>query len=338
MNRSIALIPGLVVMVILMTSCGSNNSKSSKNLSKALSTNDSIALLTSEIQKDSAEYNLWKQRSILYLKNGSVDFAFRDVGKALDLNSEDPELYILLSDIYFTIGKVDNSLSAIKKAISLEPGNPEGYLKMASFKLILENYKQASAYADKVIAINPESANAYYIKAISSLGQKDTANAITLMKIAANLDTSFFAANLNLGIVLDARGDTSARSYFQKAVKIKPNNIIARYSLGMFYQKQKQFSRALKTYDELIELHPDNAEAHFNKGYIYLTEFLKFEQAEEEFKKAIEIKSDYTAAVFNLGRTYEIMGDTTLAKQKYREALKLTTNYSLAIEGLNRLE
>jgi len=65
---------------------------------------------------------------------------------------------------------------------------------------------------------------------------------------------------------------------------------------------------------------------------------LDFEQAVSEFDKAIEIKPDYTAAVYNLGRTYEVMGKKALAEEKYRKALKLTTNYPLAIDGLNRLE
>jgi len=338
MNKRIIWVFGVVSLMALLASCGNRNNKANHNFEQALSTSDSISLLTSDIKKDSSDYNLWKERAKLYLKRGNVDFAFRDLGRALDLNNKDPELYILLSDIYFTIGKVDESFSAIKKAIDLEPKNPESYLKMARFKLILESYKQAVSYADKVLSFEPENPEAYYIKAISALEQKDTATAITLMKVAANYDTAFYAANFNLGVVLDTRHDTLAKVYFEKAIKNKPDDVIARYSLGLFYQKQKQFDKAFKAYDELIAIHPDNAAAYFNKGFIYLTDLLEFEKAETHFKKAIEVKPDYTAAVYNLGRTYEVMGDTALAEQKYREALKLTTNYPLAVEGLNRLE
>ena len=199
MNRSILWVTGLLSAIILFTSCGSNNSDSKESFEKAISINDSITLLTHQIQKDSTNAELWKIRSELYLRNGNVDFSFRDLNQALELNNTDPDLFIHLADLYFTIGKVDNSLSAIKKAISLEPDNPESYLKMAGFQLILQRYPQATAYADKVIDLNPENAKAYYIKAISSLEQSDTANAIVTMKIAANLDTSFYAANFKIG-------------------------------------------------------------------------------------------------------------------------------------------
>ena len=329
----------LVVSMLMafFTSCNSNKKPENK-FNKAVTVNDSIVLITHEIVHDSSDYMLWKTRARLYLKQGNVDVAFRDINRALELNRTDPDLFIILSDLYFTIGKVDNSLSSIRKAIDLQPDNPASYLKMARVKLILQKYPAATAFADKVIALDAGNPEAYYIKAISSLEQKDSVQALTLMKIAANLDSSFFAANFNIAVVLDAMNDSTAEKYFKKSIQLKPDNALARYSLGMFYQKQGKYDSALATYNRLVALHPDNAEAHFNKGFIYLTELLNFEQAVSEFDKAIEIKPDYTAAVYNLGRTYEVMGKKALAEEKYREALKLTTNYPLAIDGLNRLE
>jgi len=331
-------IVSFLIVIVIFASCTNSDKTKTDSFEKAISANDSIVLLTNQIKKDSTDFNLWKKRATLYLNQGNVDFAFRDVNKALQLNSEDPEIFIILSDLYFTIGKIDNSLSSIKKAIDLRPDNPASYLKMARVKMILQQYKSASLFSDKVISLSPNSSEAYYIKAISALEQKDSTNALNFMKIAANIDTNFFAANLNIAVILSGRGDTTAKVYYEKALKIKPDNMLALYSFGMFYQNHKQYNRALTTYNKLIKSHPDNAEAHFNMGYIYLTEFLKFEKAEKEFEQAIEIKPDYTEAVYNLGRTYEVMGKTDQAKKKYREALKLTTNYPLAIEGLNRLE
>jgi len=42
--------------------------------------------------------------------------------------------------------------------------------------------------------------------------------------------------------------------------------------------------------------------------------------------------------VYNLGRTYEARGNYKEAREQYRQALKLKTNYPLAIDGLNRLD
>jgi tetratricopeptide (TPR) repeat protein len=338
MKQGLIWLTGILGMFMFLTSCGNSSNKSDKEYEHALNTDNSIQLLTEEIKQDSSNYDLWKKRASLYLEEGNVDFAFRDINRALELNKKDPALFLLLADVYFTIGKVENSLASIRKAISLAPDNQEGYMKMARVKLILRKYQSADSFADKVLTINPDNAEAYYIKGVSALEQRDSAGCIRLMKVAAALDTGFFAANLNLAVVLDAKNDASAVKYYKKAIEIKPDNMLALYSLAMLYQKEKQFKKALTAYDTLISRHPDNAEARFNKGYIFLTDYLEFEKAEQEFKKAIEIKPDYTEAVYNLGRVYEAMGDTAKAKEKYREALKLTTNYPMSIDALNRLE
>ncbi len=328
----------VLTAVIWFSSCGNTKKNNQTDYSQSMNVNDSIELLTKQIQLDSADAYLWKQRAQLFLKKGNIDAAFRDLNQALEINHNDPELYILLADIYFAIGKESNSISAIKKAIDLDPKNPAYYLKMAKFKLMLGKYETATAFADKVLSIDPENAQAFYIKAISGLEQKDTTNALKMMMIAANIDTGFFAANLNVAVLLDAQNDTTAELYYQKALRNKPENLITEYSLAMFYQKHGKYKKALKVYQELTKKHPEHAQSYYNQGYIYLTEYLDYPKAIEMFNKAIEANPDYTEAVYNLGRTYEAMGDTTKAKEKYRQALKLTTNYPLAIEGLNRLE
>jgi tetratricopeptide (TPR) repeat protein len=328
-----------VIVLSFLSSCGGTKKKKDEvDFSRSVSVSDSVDLLTSQIKKDSSDAGLWKERAGLYLKKGNIDAAFRDLNSALELDKNDPELYILLADIYFAIGKEDNSLSAIKKAIDLDPKNPDYYLKMAKFKLMLQKYRTAEAFADKVISLDPENAQALYVKAIAALEQHDTIRALRMMKIATNLDTNFFAANLNVAVILDARDDSGAIKYYKRALRIKPDNLITEYSLAMFYQKQGNFKKALETYEHNVAIHPEHAQSYYNMGYIYLTEYLDYNKAVEMFGKAIEADPDYTEAVYNLGRTYEAMGDTVRAMEKYRQALKLTTNYQLAIDGLNRLE
>lgn len=328
----------ITIFVSFLISCNSESGKSKGDYKKSVSISDSIEYLTYQITQDSLDGELWKKRASLFIKKGNIDAAFRDINKGLELNPKDPELYMLLADVYFAIGQNDNSISAIRKAIELDPDNPDYYLKMAKFKLILEKYKTAKAFADKVLRLDPDNEQAYYIKSIAFLEEKDTVDALKYMKIAASVDTSFFAANLNVAVLLDAKKDSSAEEYYKRALKIKPENMIAEYSLAMLYQKEGKFEKALETYKSLVSKHPDNAQAYFNMGYIYLTENLDFENAEKMFEKAIEIKPDYTEAVYNLGRVYEAESDTVRAIEKYRQALKLTTNYPLAIDGINRLE
>ena len=68
----------------------------------------------------------------------------------------------------------------------------------------------------------------------------------------------------------------------------------------MILFKLKKFDLALRSWDDVIKLKPNNAEAYNNKGNIL---FLlgKYEAAIESFKEAIKIKPNYADAYNNLG-------------------------------------
>jgi tetratricopeptide (TPR) repeat protein len=52
-----------------------------------------------------------------------------------------------------------------------------------------------------------------------------------------------------------------------------------------------------------IDVSPDNEVLHFILGYIY-QETKHFEDSEKEYLKAIDLKSDYSQAIYNLGALY----------------------------------
>lgn len=41
------------------------------------------------------------------------------------------------------------------------------------------------------------------------------------------------------------------------------------YNLGVFYTKNKEYSRAIAEFEKVVEIAPDDAQAHFNLGYIF---------------------------------------------------------------------
>ena len=73
-------------------------------------------------------------------------------------------------------------------------------------------------------------------------------------------------------------------------------------------------------------------------GYIYLVEYNDYENAKLMFEKAVELSPSYVEAVYNLGRTLEVMGDYNGAREYYWKALDLLPNYPLAVQSLNRLD
>ncbi|MFH0738591.1 MAG: tetratricopeptide repeat protein [Candidatus Omnitrophota bacterium] len=61
------------------------------------------------------------------------------------------------------------------------------------------------------------------------------------------------------------------------------------YNLGVFYTKNKEYSRAAAELEKAIELTPDDAYAHFNLGYIYAEYMINRNKAIEHFKHYLRL-------------------------------------------------
>ena len=166
----------------------------------------------------------------------------------------------------------------------------------------------------------------------------DTNQAITNLRISANYDSTNYMTFMQLGAIYTARNDSSSKTYFTKALNIYPSDERALYYLGMYYHENSQFDAALEKYSRVVDLYPQNNRAYYNMGYIYLVEYNDYENAKLMFEKAVELSPSYVEAVYNLGRTLEVMGDYNGAREYYWKALDLLPNYPLAVQSLNRLD
>lgn len=323
---------GSLFIAFFFFSCSDNNKVENTAI------DDPIDFLTQEIAKDADNYKLYAQRASIYLEQGKLDPAFRDLNKALEINPNDSELYVILSDIYFVMGNKENSVSSLNKAASLDPESEIPLTKLSELYLLTGEYDKVHYFADKAILKNLDKAEPYYYKGMAFLETGDTANSLLNLKIATNRDTLNFAANMQIGAIYYSDNDSLSEVYLKRAIRNQPNNSSALYYLGMLYQDNKEFEKALNTYDKLINNTNSGKRAYYNSGYIYLVELNELDQAEEMFLAAISLDPGFVEAVYNLGRTYEAKSDFVLARQQYRKAIEILPNYPLAVQGLNRLD
>ncbi len=328
-----------VVLYLFVVSCQGPIERTGNQVNAGIITiQDSITYYTDRLLKDSSDYSLFKNRAGLFIRSGKIDPAFRDINSALELNQDDPEVYILLGDVYFILGQTDNSLNAYKKAYSIDQKNVRPLLSLAEAYLVLQDYELSRRYLDLAASVDVNQPKTFYLKGILKMETGDTASALTNLKIAGNIDTLYFDAFMQTGSLLSSMADTTAVEYYQTALKVRPEDERAMFLTALAYQEKGDYSTALDFYEDLTEMYPENKNACFNSGYIYLVEMEDFESAILSFQKAIIIDPAFVSAVYNLGRCYEAIGMPDEARKQYRQALELETNYSLAIDGLNRLD
>lgn len=102
-------------------------------------------------------------------------------------------------------------------------------------------------------------------------------------------------------------------------VSLKPEDYSKRgYNL---YHKGK-YELALKSFEKVIELDPDNAQTWFNKG-VTLGELGRHDDAFKAYEKAIKLNPDNAWAWFNRACAYSLKGDKRNALQNLSKAIEL---------------
>ncbi len=329
------LIPVIILVITVIIGCDNTTNRKQANYPDNA---DSLLILTDLISNDSLNYDLFSQRASLYLRKGNIDPALRDIQSALKISPDNPKLFILLSDVYLILGQTENSIASLKKAIKLNPESEIPFLKLSEIYLLLDDPKTAINYTNEAISINRYNPESYYMKAMCMMENRDTAEAIINFRLSANYDTTNYMTYMQLGAIYTSKNDSSSKLYFEKALRISPDDERALYYLGMYYQERTKFDKAIEKYSRLTELYPTNRRAFYNMGYLYLVEFKDFQNAKDMFEKAVEISPSFVEAVYNLGRSYEALGDYTAARENYWKALDLLPNYPLAVQSLNRLD
>lgn len=126
---------------------------------------------------------------------------------------------------------------------------------------------------------------------------------------------------------------------YKNVLFVNPDLVEANYKLALVYEKAGLYKQARSTLLKADEL----PESHYTLGLAYCSQS-KWDKAIGEFKKAISIKKDYSAAYMNLALVYEKINEKDKAKEMWRKYLEQASKdqsegkwIPTAQEHLNRL-
>ncbi len=96
-----------------------------------------------------------------------------------------------------------------------------------------------------------------------------------------------------------------AEAIYRRVIEVEPDNAEAHNNLGVTFTEQGKLDDAVAAYHGALELKPNYVEAHNNLGAT-LTKQGKLDEAEAACLRAIAVKSDFSQAYYNLSflKTY----------------------------------
>ncbi len=98
---------------------------------------------------------------------------------------------------------------------------------------------------------------------------------------------------------------------------------------GIILQDLGKTQEAENSYRKAIELKPDYAEAHLNLGHI-LIDLGNLQEAELYTRNAIKINPNFAEAIYNLGNIYKVLGKLEEAELSTRKAIELKPDFANA--------
>ncbi len=116
---------------------------------------------------------------------------------------------------------------------------------------------------------------------------------------------------------------------YTATLKKNPGCWMAHYNLGIVLSEQGKTDQAIDQYRQAITLRSDYPEAQYNLGRL-LVQQGRLDEAIEHYEKAVEINPADSEAQNNLGATLFGIGRVDDAIAHYRKALELEPNYAEA--------
>ena len=300
---------------------------------------ESIQRLSDSIAMDSTDAHLYVNRAKAYFANEQIGQAMVDINKALQLDPNNMETYLLLADVYYALGDQDNIASTLNRAVEVNSLDARPLVKLAELNLLQQNYNLAFGYVDKALGLSSYNPRAYFVKGMCFMAAKqDTANALMNFQLASEQDVNFYDPVEQISRIYAVQQPPYTLDYLRKAQRQFPDIATSRYELALYLQSHGEPEEALLHYDTLLMQNPENYIVLFNKGYVNFVYLEDNQAALEYFNQTLAVNPNYLDALYNKGRVLEQMGDYSQAMSIYKEVLKTRPDYRLAIDAVNRVQ
>ncbi|MDQ6525921.1 tetratricopeptide repeat protein [Nocardioides sp. LHD-245] len=120
---------------------------------------------------------------------------------------------------------------------------------------------------------------------------------------------------------LDAGDDVKARATFENVLELDPDNVYAHYNLGLLAQEAGKQDVAIERYDAALATDPAFAPALYNKGIVLETTDL--DASVELYRRAVAADPEMAAAHMRLGFALLHLGETEEAEEHLATGVEL---------------
>jgi tetratricopeptide (TPR) repeat protein len=234
--------------------------------------------------------------------------------------------YLSYGSVFFQRGYFDQAEESFRLALSANPASAEALYGLGSVYLKKGNAAEARQSFERTTKLNPTYPdtlpNAWNNLGLLATQEGRTAEAIPYFQEALRLSPDHLIALDNLGNAYRQQQQwEEARKVLERAVTVGPQDAEANYSLGMVFAQMDDSNRAYEYLQRALKIRPVYPEALNNLGVLYLRTQRRNE-AVASFEQCIRVAPAFDQSYLNLARVYSIEGTPDKARTVLVELLK----------------
>ena len=287
---------------------------------------------------------------IAYGESGIIERRLQDLEERLRSNPDDLEALVQAGIAEKTAGRLERAHTLFQRAIELDPDSSVLHFLLAETLYNRGLHEEAMRSVKRSIELNPENPDALYLIGfiLGDQGRSEEAadanrRAVmlnpTLVRAQANLSLETYrhevtpsqaretpaGAHITLGRALRQKGyfQEALREY-EKAIEGGQANAEVLMAMLELYLLQRDTGAAIATADRFAREFSPTAKTWNGRGVALQLEG-RHTEAEESYKRALEIDSSYPFAHNNLGVLLWHKSDTKGAINSFRRALQTPT-------------
>lgn len=269
---------------------------------------------------------------------GKLDEALTKCNASIAVNPKEYRAHVLLGYILGAQRKLKPASDAFARAIKLNPQDKEVYLLKAQVDFFRNAQAEALTAAKKAVALDPKYGEAHLmVGALLKWDTKRQPEAIAALQSAIEINPTLFAAYEDLGQIFEATNrDKEAEEIFRKGMEVDPKHMAGRFALGRLLVKQGRLKEARELWDgrtsdedrtmpsfitvltraenfksakDRIAENPNDPDALIDLGLAVMDGDSwviddRQKRAIDLFKKALDARPDYARAQYQIVKAY----------------------------------
>jgi putative PEP-CTERM system TPR-repeat lipoprotein len=253
-----------------------------------------------------------------------IDGAIAAAQEYAHSNPDSVQAHTLLGQKYLANKQVDEAIAAFNKALSLAPGDPAANHALAQIELDRGNTAASRARYQAVLAERPDYLPTLLQLAILAAEPGNEIEMVSQLEHAIEAHPDALEPKLMLArfyVYSNAPGNIPALFASLSELQQKSPDVL--YLLALAQIAERQYDKALRTLEQLVQLEPDTAEVH----HLLATAAEGIgdtERARVALKRAEEVDENFAPALVSLAKLAWADGNVQLFDTYLQRLIKLS--------------